>query len=358
MSGKIIVAGHICLDITPVFSDEKTQPISKVFVPGKLVQMKDAKISTGGAVANTGLALKILGADVELMGKIGQDEFGSLVKKKLTEYNAQQGLIISDTESTAYSIVIAPPGTDRIFLHNPGANETFSCDDLDFKLIRQAELFHFGYPTIMRNMYQDGGKELVRMYREIKALGVKTSLDMAALDADTEAAKADWRQILSDVLPYVDYFVPSIEEIGFMLDRARYETWLEKADGGDITDVISIEEDVRPLAEELLRMGTGNVLIKCGASGMYFQNSSLALFEKSYKPKKVLSGTGAGDTSIAAFLKAVLDGYPIEECLKYAAAEGASCVEEYDALSGLKTFEELKRKIDAGWEKQESITTI
>lgn len=39
--GKIVVAGHICLDITPVFSSDKVQPLSKVLIPGKLVQMKD-----------------------------------------------------------------------------------------------------------------------------------------------------------------------------------------------------------------------------------------------------------------------------------------------------------------------------
>jgi len=36
-----------------------------------------------------------------------------------------------------------------------------------------------------------------------------------------------------------------------------------------------------------------------------------------------------------------------------AAATGASCVEAYDALSGLKSFEELKRKIEAGWKKND-----
>ena len=356
MAGKIVVAGHICLDITPVFSEGKSQSISKVLVPGKLIQMKDVNISTGGAVANTGLALKILGADVRLMGKIGVDEFGSVIRKKLKAYGAEDDLIISEGESTSYSIVIAPPGTDRIFLHNPGANETFSSKDLDMNTISEAAHFHFGYPTIMRSMYREGGRELAEMYRDIKGMGVQTSLDMAALDAETEAGRADWESILGEVLPFVDYFVPSIEELGYMLDREKYEAWLEMADGGDVTSVITIEKDVKPLAKELLQMGAKNVLIKCGAPGMYFQNKEYAIFEKSYKPETILSGTGAGDTSIAAFLKAVMDGYSIPECLRYATATGASCVEAYDALGGLKTFDELKRKMDAGWEKQELIT--
>ena len=74
-------------------------------------------------------------------------------------------------------------------------------------------------------------------------------------------------------------------------------------------------------------------------------------FERSYLPRKVLSGTGAGDTSIAAFLKAMLDGYNPEMAMHLAAGTGASCVEAYDSLSGLRSFEELKEKIAAGWEK-------
>ena len=150
MAGKIIVAGHICLDITPVFASEKAQPLSSVLTPGKLVQMKDVSISTGGAVANTGLALKVLGADVELMGKVGDDEFGRIVLDRLRGYGAEGGMLVSEDSSTSYSVVIAPPGTDRIFLHNPGANDTFRAEDLDFDKIAEADFFHFRSPPIMR----------------------------------------------------------------------------------------------------------------------------------------------------------------------------------------------------------------
>ena len=76
-------------------------------------------------------------------------------------------------------------------------------------------------------------------------------------------------------------------------------------------------------------------------------------FEVSFKPERIASGTGAGDTSIAAFLKAMLDGSTMEESVQLAAATGACCVAAYDALGGLKSFEELRSKIAAGWEKNE-----
>ena len=87
---KVIAAGHICIDITPIFPQEKVERIDDVLKPGRLIEMDNVSVSTGGSVANTGLALKLLGADVSLMGKIGNDDFGKLIlnilQKLLTPY--------------------------------------------------------------------------------------------------------------------------------------------------------------------------------------------------------------------------------------------------------------------------------
>lgn len=356
MSGRIVATGHICLDITPVFLSKKEQSVEKLFKPGRLIEMQEVHINTGGSVANTGLALKVLKADVSLMGKIGNDEFGQIILHNLKKYDADKEMIISDTESTSYSIVVNPPGIDRIFLHNVGANHTFCYEDLDFNKIEKAELFHFGYPTAMRSMFVNDGAELVKIFKKVKSLGVLTSLDMAMIDEDSESGKCDWELIMSKVLPYVDYFVPSVEELCYMIDKPRYDRWLLEAGNEDITGNLSISGDLIPLSERLVSLGATNILIKCGAAGMFLRTSDgEMIFEKSYKPDRVLSGTGAGDSSIAAFLKAVTEGYSMKECVQFAAATGASCVTSYDALSGLKSFEELKEKIDNGWEKQDLI---
>ena len=82
---KIISAGHICLDITPVFpAGKQYDSLSSLLVPGRLVQMEAADVYTGGSVANTGLALKLLGCDVTLMGKVGDDSFGMMIQSDKT----------------------------------------------------------------------------------------------------------------------------------------------------------------------------------------------------------------------------------------------------------------------------------
>ena len=153
MGKKVIVAGHICLDITPVFPDKKVSGVSEMLAPGKLIEMGNADVHTGGAVANTGLALKLLGADVSLMGKTGRDAFGDMVAEILKRYGAAEGLIRAEGESTSYSVVLAIPGIDRIFLHHPGANHTFRAADIPRERIKDAALFHFGYPPLMRSMF-------------------------------------------------------------------------------------------------------------------------------------------------------------------------------------------------------------
>lgn len=280
MQKKVIVAGHICLDITPVFSDKTAEKIEQILKPGKLLQMGNADVHTGGAVANTGLAMKLLGNDVTLMGKIGNDAFGSIVKNTLRKYGAEEGMICDDTVSTSYSVVLAIPGIDRIFLHHSGANDTFTAEDIDFQKIEKAALFHFGYPTLMESMYEEEGAHLIELMQKVQSVGLATSLDLAAVDPGSKAGKTRWDKILEKVLPYIDFFVPSIEELCFMMDREKFEELQIRADGKDITDVLDIDKDVKPLAQKCMQLGCKVLLLKCGAKGMYLQTADKNTLEK------------------------------------------------------------------------------
>ena len=364
---KVIAAGHICLDITPVFpAGKRYASLSSLLVPGKLIQTEAADVHTGGSVANTGLALKLLGCDVTLMGKVGDDSFGTMIRNILARYGAG-GLLVDPESSTSYSVVLAVPGQDRVFLHSPGANDTFTGTDIPEEALEDAALFHFGYPPLMRRTWENDGAELVALYRRMKEKGIATSLDLAAVDPSTPAGRADWGKILSGVLPYVDFFVPSFEELCWMLDRERYDRLA--AGGKDMTDGLDLETEVLPLAEKVLSMGCRAAMIKCGTSGMLLRTadwtdmeqigsrleldteawSCRTVLQPSFKADIVRSGAGAGDTSIAAFLAAVLSGRKPAECVALACAEGACCVTTYDTLSGLKPLDELEERIRNGW---------
>ena len=369
----IIVAGTLTLDITPVFAGEKkARSVTEVFVPGKVVRMDGIDIHPGGAVTNTGLGLKVLGANVRIVGKIGKDILGDIVHNYYDSYGVAGDLIVDEETSTSYSIALAPPGIDRIFLHDSCAGDTFRREDIDKDLYRTGQIFHYGYPPVSRLLYLNGGEGCIAMMKEAKEAGIATSVDMCAVDPESESGREDWKAIIEKLSPYVDFFEPSIEELMFYLDREKYNKLYVEAENGDMIGLLDVEKDVRPLAEQLVAWGAGVVLVKCGYKGLYLAaaeearlkkiGGGLSLdsadwagarsFERSFVPEKLLSGTGAGDTTIAAFLYAVTLGYGRERCLQLAAGTGASCVAAYDALSGLKSFGELIEKIDGGWEKQ------
>ncbi len=364
---KVISAGHICLDITPVFQAGKQfDQLSSLLIPGKLIQVEAADVHTGGSVANTGLALKLLGCDVTLLGKVGDDAFGMIIRSILAGYGAG-GLLVDPGSSTSYSVVLAVPGMDRIFLHSPGANDTFSDADIPENALEDAALFHLGYPPLMKELWKNDGAGLSQLFRRVKEKGIATSLDLAAVDPHSPAGQADWEKILSNVLPRVDFFVPSFEELCWMLDRERYNRLA--LNGRDMTDGLDMKAEALPLAEKLLSMGCRIVIIKCGTSGMLLRTAGAdavsgigsrlelnagswcdqLVFQPCFRADIIRSTTGAGDTSIAAFLAAVLSGRDPAACIALAAAEGACCVTAYDALSGLRPLDELEERIRKGW---------
>ncbi len=354
----LIAAGHICLDITPeILQHVSERPLTQLLRPGSLNVVGPAAVSTGGAVANVGLAAKRLGLDVALMGKCGDDLLGDALLAALRRHSSRcaAGMRKAPGEHTSYSVVLAAPGADRIFFHCPGANDTFSAADVDLELVAKARMFYFGYPPLMARMYSGGGDELAELLGGVKDRGVTTALDVALPDPAGDAGQADWPAILAAALPHVDIFAPSVEELTFMLDRRRYE---QLAAEGDILDRLTCEL-LRELARHCLELGAGIVMIKCGRHGLYVRGGPPAriaatgtaapdpsgwadreVFAPSYRVERVVSATGAGDSAVAGFLAALLRGADLPVAADYACAAGAQNVQAVDAVSGIRTWEE------------------
>ncbi len=366
---QAVVAGHICFDVIPAFKKSDKVKMEEIFVPGKLINMGGVKVSTGGPVSNTGIALSILGINTKLMGKIGNDYFGEGVLKLLKERNADGGMVAVDGEETSYTVVIVPPGFDRIFLHNPGANNTFGAEDINYDMVKQAKLFHFGYPPLMKRIFENDGEELVRIFRKAKELGVTTSLDMSLPDASSESGKVNWDQLLMRLLPYVDIYIPSVEETMFMIQREDFDELNKNAKGHDMLESLDMNK-LQGLGEKLVSYGAKIAVLKCGIKGYYIRTQSKRILEamgrakpgnmdnwgdrelqeESFHVPQVAAATGSGDSSIAGFLSAFLNGKSIEESIRIACAVGGQNVQVFDAISGIKTWEETLAMIP-GWDK-------
>jgi len=243
--------------------------------------------------------------------------------------------------------VLSPPGIDRIILHDPADNNEFSADDIDFRCVREAGFFHFGYPTVMKRLYENNGAELVRLFSAAKAQGAVTSLDMSLPDPQSESGKVDWKTVLQKTLPHVDLFMPSIDEALYMLDRPEFE----RICAGGRPDFSRI----RTLANRILDMGSRLALIKCGVHGLYVKTSAgmsgsfsaREIFQPSYRVERFVSALGSGDSAIAGFLSAMIRGFSLEDCARIASLSGALCCTAYDAVSAARPLERLLELTDS-----------
>jgi sugar/nucleoside kinase (ribokinase family) len=360
---EIIVAGHVCLDIIPKFSADTKTNLTE---PGKLLTIGPVHYSTGGAVANVGIALHKLGIATCLIGKVGNDLFGRAIIEYFQSFDAAlpQNILVSDTDSTSYTIVVNPPGRDRTFWHHPGCNDSFVADDINLRNLHGARLFHFGYPPIMKRMYANDGAELVALFRKVKKAGLITSLDMASVDPDSPAGKVNWNKILDDLLPFVDIFLPSLDEILFMTDPQFFK----KISGRlpDATATIN-ETLLHNISSGLIKRGAAIVGLKLGGNGFYLRTASdssrLALLTQNasdWTRRELLSPcfqvkekgtTGSGDCTIAGFLAAFIKGLSPEQTVNSAVGAGACNVETLDATSGIPDWNTLQKRIESGWEK-------
>lgn len=370
----VIVAGHTCLDIIPSLNDspqgKEAVTLDQVLAPGRLRQVGPMVLATGGAVPNTGLALHRLGTAVRLVGKVGDDMIGQAILALIRQHDSAltDGMIVTPGEESSYTVILSAPGIDRTFLHYPGPNRSFGADDVTDDVFREAKIFHFGYPALMRRFYLDNGNELLKLFGRARAQGLVTSLDVTQPDPHSEAGQVDWRKLLARVLPQVDIFLPGFEETLLMLDPDRYTELVAEA-GSDslVTRVNGALLDA--LATELLQFGAAIVGLKLGNQGMYLRTTAdharlkmleatLPLRHRAWLQRELLAPafavqvvgtTGAGDCAIAGFLTGLIKGLNPDEVLQSAVAVGACNVEAADAVSGVPTWSEVQHRLAAGW---------
>lgn len=364
----VVTTGHICFDIIPKFRKTSYKTLDKILVPGKLVNIDEPILSTGGPVTNTGLALLKLGAKVEFMAKVGDDIFGNAVIEMMKQ---KTGTIVNGIKKekqifSPYTVCIALPGIDRIFLHHPGTNDTFGYYDINFDVVKNANIFHLGYPSLMRKLYLDNGRELVRILKKVKSLKVTTGMDMSLPDPASESGKVNWNVILKNILPYVDLFLPGIEETMFMVNPKRYRQLKNKSLRlkEDIVDHMS-GADFTQISDILLGYGARIIGLKCSHRGYYVRTADKNILNKmdsvspkdldnwanrelwapSYQIKTIISALGSGDSAVAAFLVAFLKGKNVEDTIKCANIVGAQNLRAYDATSGIGNWREVEKMV-------------
>jgi sugar/nucleoside kinase (ribokinase family) len=372
---EIVAAGHTCLDLIPAFTIEgKVDKMTDVLVPGKMINMGPCVVVGGGPVTNAGVSIRRLGVKTELIGKIGNDDFGKEILGWYEEHEGHfKGIKMVEGESTSYTIAICIPGIDRFYLHHCGANDTFGYDDMDFDLVERSKLMLFGYPPWMKTLYENTGEQLTKILKKTKELGTTTALDLSLPDVNSYAGQVDWKAILEKWIPLSDIMVPSAEEIFYFLYKDKFlEKKAKLGPKESVLDHMTVKE-ISTLGNDLIEMGAAIAMVKCGHRGLYIRTagqdrlgklgaagctdsgnwSNRELWHPVYQEEKFVGALGSGDSAIAGFLSAFVWGHTIESCMRYANAAGSMNVTVPDGLTWNKGFDDLTKRIEAGWKTKD-----
>ena len=182
---RAIIAGSIGLDIIPVF-DETAAGTANLFAQGKFNDMHGTRLYLGGCVGNTGIAMYKLGVPAKLISKVGDDLIGQVIRMILNDQKVPLEMKTVEGMPSSSTVVISPPKSDRVLLHSRGASQTFVADDLTEEMLAQADHLHFAYPTAMKTLYTNEGRELTAMFKKAKQSGITISMDTSQPDPNSE----------------------------------------------------------------------------------------------------------------------------------------------------------------------------
>jgi sugar/nucleoside kinase (ribokinase family) len=317
---SVVVAGHVCVDLIP----EVAAPAR--IGPGELLEVGPLTVDAGGCAANTGGDLAALGADVAVVADAGDDELGALLVALLRARGTRTDQVrLLGGSSTSYSLVFEPPGQDRSFWHHVGANAAFDGSEVD---LAGAGLLHVGYPSLLPALIADGGRPLEALLERARSAGLTTSLDLAVIDPGSPAARVDWGALLERVLPLVDVFSPSIDDIRTALH----------VEAGDAP------AELRRVARMLLELGPAIVMLTAGAAGLQLATGDARRLgaagaalerpdawcgQEHFLPApavEVRTTLAAGDAATAGLLCGVLAGLDPPAALELAARAAAARV--------------------------------
>ena len=294
-------------------ADVIVKPVSQMPEKGILSPVDSIELFSGGNAMTASINLRKMGISSAVVGMVGDDMFGEFLKSCLKKYDVcTDGLKTTDKAQTSASTLLISDEGERSFWHCVGANGIFSDKDIDMEIIKKSKIV-FVTGTNLLDTFD--GQQTADFLKECKNLGKTTALDVCW------DHKGRWGDILIKAMPYIDIFMPSIDE-------ARE---------------ISKENTPEKMADKFFEYGVKSVVIKCGSDGCYIRESKgkNGIMIPACKGITAVDTTGAGDSFCSGFLASYSKGNDFETCALMGNAVGAHCVMEKGATTGIKSYEQM-----------------
>ncbi|KFU79141.1 ribokinase [Amycolatopsis lurida] len=286
MTSQVLVIGSANADLVV--------PVDRRPGGGETVLGGDTILSPGGKGANTAVAAARLGADVALLGAVGDDPYGELLKRSLAESGVDTGSLRTSERPTGIAYITVTPDGENSILVSPGANSALRPEDVD---LDGAEVVVLSLEIPLETVEHAVAKAVES--------GVKTLLNLSPA-----------AELSAETLRGLDVLLVNEHEAAFLL-------------GG--------EADF----PKLLDLGPKAAVVTLGAKGAAVVTSDGVTEVPSPKVEAV-DTTGAGDAFAGALATSLAKGEKLADAARRAVKVAAITVTRQGAQPSYPTASELE----------------
>ncbi len=296
---KIVVFGSINMDLTAYVPTFPT--------PGETLLGHSYITVPGGKGNNQAVAAARLGADVQFVGRVGDDLFGEEVLKIVNNENIDTSPVAIDKENgTGLAVINVDDKAENSIVVISGANMALDEED-----VARAE------------GCLEGAKVLLLQLE----VPLKADLQIA------EIAQRKNAQVILDPAPAVPLPEKAYQVVNFITPN---ETETEILVGIKPSNTAEAAQAANILHDR----GVENVIIKMGSKGVYYDSKDGSGFIEPYKVNSIDS-VAAGDAFNAGLAVAISEGKPLAEAVRWGAAAGAIATTRKGALPAMPYRTEL-----------------
>ncbi|WP_324659988.1 ribokinase [Bacillus cereus] len=289
---NIAVVGSISMDLVAV---SKKRPKAGETVIGEAFHT-----IPGGKGANQAVAAARLGANVAMVGAVGNDDYGTVVRKNLENERIFIDYVVPVTDRTTgiAHIVLAEEDNSIVVVQGANALVNKSVVDRSKDLLVKADM--------------------VVLQLEIPLETVKYVLAICEEHNIPVMLNPAPAQVLSeDILEKATYITPNEHECRIVLD--------------DFTSPI----------KDLLAKYPNKLLMTEGSNGVRFHNGTEIVHVPSIAVD-VVDTTGAGDTFNGALAVALSEGETLQKAIRFANIAGGLSVTKLGAQGGMPTRDRVR----------------
>ena len=272
---------------------------------------------SGGSSANTVVCLAELGNDVQFIGRVKNDQFGSFfssdIKKSNTTFNTPP---TSKGPSTAHSIILITPDAQRTMCTYLGASIEFEPEDIDFNLIKHSKYLYLeGYlwdSELAKNAF-------LKAARIAKSFNTRIILSLS----DSYCVDRHRESFLELIDTYVDIVFCNESEVLSLFKKEKLES-----------------------CQELLYSLCELVVVTLGSKGSLIINNLVTEVINANLTGKVIDTTGAGDIYAGGFIHGLIKNYSLKKCGEMASICAGEIITQLGSRSNIDLRDLIRKNFD------------